>query len=447
MSGPKVVRIVTREELIDICEGHLARFDAAIAQWTRIGRRNDCINEEDIARLETRRVALRAMLTSENFLDLQKEAPREIDFLEQDMERRLADVAVQATAARSIARRQARAAGALLTELGKAGIDPPPALRDALARAAQGEPDPAAMTAGFELLSQRSAKDDAEARVLAARHAEGLSRLTFAQWLEAQPEQADPAIASLDAKLAELDLFGPDQSAQFEARLRGIEGESDLRRRRLLLDSLNVELGRATADARTRQKAHARLLQAKAEIELLDPALWAPFAERLHEEAPLRMVEALLTEAEAALAAARAGKAAEQRREALLESLNALGYEVTEGLETAWAEGGTLVVRHAERPDHGMEIGGDFASGRAQMRAVAFRGSEAAQSDEDLRAESLWCDDVAKLQEDLARAGGNLEIERASPAGAAPLRVVARPAGGVRRQAREGRRRDFKSLR
>lgn len=446
MSGPKVVRIVTREELIDICEGHLARVDVAIAQWTRIGRRNECIDENDIVELEARRAALRAMLATENFMDLQKEAPREIIFLEQDMERRLADISARAATARSIERRQARAARALLVELGKAGLDPSPALRDALERAAQGVPDPVAMSDGFALLSQRSANDDAAAGALAARHSEGLSRLTFAAWLDAQPEQADPALARLDAKLAELDLFGSSQSTHFEARLREIEGEGNLRRRRLLLDSLNVELGRAAADTRARQKARARVLQAKAEIELLDPAVWAPFAERLDEEATLAALEALLTEAEAALATARADKAVALRREALLESLNALGYEVTEGLETAWAQDGTLVVRHTERPDHGMEIGGDFTSGRAQMRAVAFRSGEASQGDEGRRVESLWCDDVARLQEELACSDGGLTIERASPAGAVPLRVVARPARGVRRQAREGRRRDLKSL-
>jgi hypothetical protein len=29
MSGPKVVRIVTHEEIVAICEGHLARLNAA----------------------------------------------------------------------------------------------------------------------------------------------------------------------------------------------------------------------------------------------------------------------------------------------------------------------------------------------------------------------------------------------------------------------------------
>ncbi|BBI42545.1 hypothetical protein ALP64_204920 [Pseudomonas syringae pv. actinidiae] len=41
MSGPKVVRIVTREEIIAICEGHLQRLERAVNRWqtqaTRLG--------------------------------------------------------------------------------------------------------------------------------------------------------------------------------------------------------------------------------------------------------------------------------------------------------------------------------------------------------------------------------------------------------------------------
>lgn len=43
MSGPKVVRIVTREEHEAICRGMLARIDAALEQWAETGRRNDCL--------------------------------------------------------------------------------------------------------------------------------------------------------------------------------------------------------------------------------------------------------------------------------------------------------------------------------------------------------------------------------------------------------------------
>lgn len=48
MSGPKVVRIVTRGELLAFCEGILARLDAAVEEWIKIGRRNDTLTEAEV---------------------------------------------------------------------------------------------------------------------------------------------------------------------------------------------------------------------------------------------------------------------------------------------------------------------------------------------------------------------------------------------------------------
>jgi hypothetical protein len=110
MSGPKVVRIVTREEILGICHGQLARIDAALAEWTRIGRRNNCIDEEAVAALVKRRDALVALIASDRFVDFQKQAPIEEAFLRDDMQARLTKVAAEQAAARSRARRERDAA-------------------------------------------------------------------------------------------------------------------------------------------------------------------------------------------------------------------------------------------------------------------------------------------------------------------------------------------------
>ena len=49
MSGPKVVRIVTREEIIATCKDILAQLEAEVRQWERVGRRNDLLSDHDIA--------------------------------------------------------------------------------------------------------------------------------------------------------------------------------------------------------------------------------------------------------------------------------------------------------------------------------------------------------------------------------------------------------------
>jgi len=167
MSGPKVVRIVTREEILAQCEGHLARVDAAMREWLRIGRRNDCVLEAEIAQAEARVARLRGLLKADRFMDLQKQAPQEIAFLDQDMQARLAKVADAAAKARTVSRRQSEAAAALLAALRKKGADLPADLEAGLKRAADGQPDAQALSRGFALLGGEATPDTAARRALA----------------------------------------------------------------------------------------------------------------------------------------------------------------------------------------------------------------------------------------------------------------------------------------
>lgn len=89
MSGPKVVRIVTREEIIAICQGHLARMDAAAQEWVKVGRRNGVLTDAEISATQSRHEALRNLLARGRYMDLQKKVPEEISFLQADQEARL----------------------------------------------------------------------------------------------------------------------------------------------------------------------------------------------------------------------------------------------------------------------------------------------------------------------------------------------------------------------
>jgi hypothetical protein len=48
-------------------------------------------------------------------------------------------------------------------------------------------------------------------------------------------------------------------------------------------------------------------------------------------------------------------------RSAVLEGLAGLGYEVTEGMSTAWVNGGRVVLRKAASPGYGVELSGDLS--------------------------------------------------------------------------------------
>src|SRR5437762_1314909 len=88
MSGPKVVRIVTREEMIAICERLLAQLDAAIKEWLRVGERNELIDSKDRASISVQRAELRRALARDEFSGFQKAVPKLIEWLHSDMQRR-----------------------------------------------------------------------------------------------------------------------------------------------------------------------------------------------------------------------------------------------------------------------------------------------------------------------------------------------------------------------
>jgi hypothetical protein len=68
MSGPKVVRIITREEIIAICKDHLAQLETALRRWERVGRRNALLSDKDIESTRERHAQLAALLTKDRFV-------------------------------------------------------------------------------------------------------------------------------------------------------------------------------------------------------------------------------------------------------------------------------------------------------------------------------------------------------------------------------------------
>ena len=135
------------------------------------------------------------------------------------------------------------------------------------------------------------------------------------------------------------------------------------------------------------------------------------------------MLGTLETDAVKTLAAERDAYAAHMRRQVVLKGLASLGYQVNEGLETAWVRAGHLVIERPSQPGYGVELGGTGEKGRIQARVVAFRAA-AADKTRDIDAEQLWCSDFAHLGQQLAATGTEFILEKAMPVGAVPLKMV-----------------------
>jgi hypothetical protein len=416
MSGPKVVRIVTRDEILAVCRGQLARVDAALADWTRIGLRNGCVDDDAIAAAKRRREELASLIAADRFMDLQKQAPAEEAFLRDDIQARLASLAAERARARSRATREREAGRALLRALKGGGQ---PVAGELAVGLEQGNRD--ALSEALSILSERTAGAAVASELAAALREEG-GRHSLAEWLARQPGRAlDPAVERISARIDELgSLVDPDTAAGWRARLDEAE-DAPPARRSLLLDGLEVGTARALGEAR-RTAALAAELRALG-AELAAAGVPAPAADA--EASDPQELEAGIARAREALEADRAARAAAARRAAVLEGLAALGYEVTEGMSTIFASEGRLVVRSAARAGYGMEVSAGGGGERMQMRAVAFTdGGHGPDPSRDRDAETIWCGDVATLERRLASAGGGLSIERALPVGATALKRI-----------------------
>jgi len=434
MSGPKVVRIVTREEIVAICEGHLQRLDQAIATWIVEGRRTGVLSDDEIAATRARREALGALIAADAFTDLQKKVPDEIAFLKADLTRRQQEAVEQAEQAAKRRRQGRHSATTLLGALEAKGVEIPAELHAQLDRLRSGdllEHADALLAQGFALLTPavRRTLNDAQ-RALANRLMPAEASADFETWKAAQRAASrDPSIDRLDRQIGEARVFLDSQAvAGFSSRLDALEDEVNDARTSLLLDSLILDLSSAIEAARARRAAIAALEELTAEIRACHTADSANFVERARQcdFATSPDVVAELTRAgQDLIAQVRLQQAAEARRNAILSGLARLGYEVHEGMATAWAKDGRVVVKKPSLPDYGVEVGGQAQAGRLQVRAVSLVANRDVARDKDV--ETLWCGEFGRLQALLAQHGDDLLIERAMGVGEVPLKVVAEP--------------------
>ena len=397
MSGPKVVRVVTLEEVLLICTRELAHVDAALAEWERVLSR---CGSRLPAEVRTQRKRLGALMASGQYVEVQKEAPALIARVDSLLEELVnAQFSPEARAARGRAG-LAASAPALIAECRSQGHVLAPEL---LARLGKG--DSAAVAEVMALLStSRSAAPLQTDTALLGRLRQGESRQYLGDWLAAQAEQ-DPRYINAEKQIAL--LRGLDVDAQiFTSRLEALVRQADAGQRGLLLDALYQELAAAV---RTERQMAAR----RCEIA----ALQSQLAESVKFDKDLEKQLLDLQARHQAMVSARGIAAA---RESVLNGLRQLGYEVREGMSTAWESEGKLVLRHPSGDGYGVELGG--RGEKLQVRAVGLRAQGSREA--DVSAEQRWCGELTELQAQLAKGGEQLEILKATPIGAQPVKRV-----------------------
>ncbi len=431
MSGPKVVRIVTREEIIAICEGHLQRLELALARWQVQASKVGELSEQERVATLARRDRLHALLAQDRFAELQKAVPAEIEHLRRDLEDREERAIIRAAERRQRERRLKENAATLLEALQASleGVDQD--LLHSLSRLASGtiqDDGERLLAEGFAQLAkagQRETLSEAQ-RALAQQLKVDETKVSLTEWMVAQQSDASRDIRQqrIDRHIIELQLLqGADSAAPFLQALERAGEETQAQRRNLLLDSLVLDLATSTRDFHNKRKYLEQLQDLASEIETQAGAEHAALLSRVATctiATDLLAMAGLIEQCEGLIAAHLQAQAALTRREAVLGGLASLGYEVREGMATAWAETGKVVLRKAATPGYGVEVGGKADNGRLQVRAVALSSDRDKARDRDI--ETIWCSEFLRLQALLKDRGSELLIERALSVGEVPLK-------------------------
>lgn len=429
MSGPKVFHVVTREELVARCEALLGRLEATIDEWARACERSSIAGPADFEAVKARRDAFRKMLDDDRFGELQKHLPAEISFLRSDAETRMEKAAAEAARAAQNRRRAHRAAHSLLEALDKANKTIPEDLRRRLTNPGATDDLDAAISQAFTILTPKPAAAEIteRQRELASSLGRDEKRATLADWLASQPIAEDrESELRIDRYLAELQTFGVDTTA-YLARATAIAGEPPTRQA-LLADSLLLDLAQAvklgrqhsTLAANLRERGSALSRYTSTASHTLRARIERALAQEFDDSAT-----ALVAEADALIESHVREIAMESRRRAVLQGLSSLGYEVNEGMITAWVNDGRVVLRKAANPDYGVEVGGGAKSDNLQVRVVTFGdGASPRNTSRDRDMETTWCSEFDRLRGMISKAGGDLKIEHALPVGATPVKMV-----------------------
>jgi len=435
MSGPKVIRVVTRAELVAICAELIAQVEAAFQEWESIARRNEVLKVDDCPRQAEEISRLKQAVAENRFKDVQGHAPAVIDRWRRDLSIRVE--AKYAAEAESHRRDNSLRLSAtqLYERLGREGVALPPDIETYLSSAAAGRTVATtdlrrAVASALQLLPEDGNKAKPSEVSLLKELRGSAAAQTLDAWLASDClERNTLDFRALDHVLSQLATC--DDPTAMEQIERGAEDASrtiEPDRRRLLIDSLVVEASGVLRQSKARQEWRHKLADERASasaagdgagsadlfFELENHIRTNNFAAATETFDRIRKLRA---------EAARTRAVAASRHE-LLRGLKELGYAVNENMALAWAKNNRLVVSRPNSRGIAVELGAFNDRNQFQARVVSAQ-STVTDLAEGKTAEVAWCNDVAALQDSMRIAGGSLQIDLATPPGTKPLKKIA----------------------
>jgi len=436
MSGPKVVRVRTREERTAECLGLIDRLQASIEQLEAFERHHDR-GRPDVSSTRALLLAdLKSRVAAGSFDEVERIVQKERDkmvFEREELER----VILEETASLALRRRRTQLLADALSQRWKAsGRSLPAALSAIGSLLSTDEGLEKAEQAVGQMLGeyvQAAAPDNDGAptqtqRQLASGLSSGESIQSLTDWAARQASQSSgESLGRLERVIAEAAALDTSASGTtFLSRAKRIKSESDPQLQARQIDSLLLEWAtrrrKLKEHAAAASKARGLLLTLSRDSGEEAKRISARLSAALSQDTG-RFAE-VIAEAERHLAAVMRSKAAKSRREAVLRGLRTLGYEIGSNLNTATPKAGRMVLRKPDRGGYGVELMVPDGAERVQVKVVAIAGECARDRTSDRKAETSWCADFSTLQVILKEEDTEVAIEHALGVGVAEMTEV-----------------------
>ena len=245
-----------------------------------------------------------------------------------------------------------------------------------------------------------------------------------------QPEVREPERERVEQLLVKLELLNNEPATErMRARLDELDREPDPRQKRLRLDSLALQLSQALQRNQETAERHGILDELEAQLGM-------------YEEVPAGLLQAIANQREGqqegpSLSDLRQAVErwcdqearrldGERIRAVVLGSLRELGYDVREGMQAGWVEGGSIVLQKAGSSDYAVEL--QDLNGRLRSQVVRFGDPDSPVSDQqrrrDTEIEEQWCTAHAQTLADLRQQGMESQVMAKREPGEVPLVVV-----------------------
>jgi hypothetical protein len=235
------------------------------------------------------------------------------------------------------------------------------------------------------------------------------------------PQPADRVELKIKKLIADIAALGSEASDLRDRaqRLASVQDESGFY---LQLDSLMMEASELSTTTRRRKELREAIGAAEEALAPFDDpsstALKARLAE-LGSSVDAGAIKAAISGAKKHAEQLAAQQDAERARNAILEGLQELGYEVRLHGD-AWGPGDRIAVQKPEEPNYDVQLAA-ASDGRIQskVRAYAHSGRSPGINKRDVEVEGSWCNDLKALNARLLTAGIDARLDHEDVPGAA----------------------------